>query len=196
MYARMVLDTARRRRVRYDVRGRAAVGAICVLALLLTACTGTPRGIEPVENFDGERYMGHWYEIKRLDHRFERGLRNVTAEYSLREDGRVNVTNRGLDTESCEWQEVSGTARFRGDTNTASLAVTFTWPFAGGYHVFALDDDYQWALVSGPTRGFLWLLARDPDMPAAQRERLVELARVRGFPVDDLILVDHGEPDC
>ncbi len=165
------------------------------LALLL-GCTGTPRGVEPVDGFEIERYTGLWYAIMRLDHRFERGLTRVTAEYTLRDDGRVTVHNRGFDPEACDWREVEGTARFRGDPGTASLAVSFFWPFAGGYHVIALDDDYRWAMVSGPTRRYLWILARSPELDERVQRELIERARDLAFPVDELIPVDHGEKDC
>jgi len=133
----------------------------------------------------------------RLDHRFERGLTNVTATYALRNDGSVDVLNRGFDREECEWQEADGSVVFQGDPDTASLSVTFFWPFAGGYHVFALDEkNYQWAAVSGPSRSYLWILARSPDLAPEIRARLVDKARDLGFPVDDLILVDHGKPEC
>lgn len=86
---------------------------------------------------------------------------------------------------------------FQGDLDTASLSVTFFWPFAGGYHVFALDQqDYGWALISGPSRSYLWILARQPDLSVDIRNRLVDQARSLGFPVDKLILVDHGPTTC
>jgi apolipoprotein D and lipocalin family protein len=172
-----------------------------ILATLATAvvaaCTGTPSGVEPVESFETGRYLGTWYEIMRLDHRFERGLTNVTATYTLREDDRIGVLNRGFDPERCAWREAEGVARFRGSPDVASLAVTFQWPFAGGYHVIALDRaGYGHALVSGPTRDYLWILAREPDLDPAIRERLAGEAAGLGFPVEELILVDHSEPDC
>ena len=172
---------------------RAAVAGLLVLA----ACTGSPDGVEPVRDFDVTRYQGEWYEIMRLDHSFERGLTDVTATYTLRDVGEVGVVNRGLDPEECQWKAVECTALCQGDPTVASLSVTFFWPFAGGYHVFVLDrEDYGHALVSGPTRDYLWLLARRPDLPAGTRDRLVAEARERGFPVDDLILVEHGGPRC
>jgi apolipoprotein D and lipocalin family protein len=86
---------------------------------------------------------------------------------------------------------------FQGAPDTASLSVTFFWPFAGGYHVFALDrQDYGWAVVSGPSRSYLWILARRPDLAPELRNALIERARNLGFPVDELILVDHGTPGC
>jgi apolipoprotein D and lipocalin family protein len=165
--------------------------------LMLAGCTGKPDGIDPVRPFDINRYGGEWFEIMRLDHRFERGLSNVTATYTLQRDGSIEVINRGFDREKCQWKDAEGRAVFQGDRDTASLSVTFFWPFAGGYHVFALDQqDYGWALISGPSRKYLWILARQPNLSADVRNRLVDQARSLGFPVDDLILVDHGKPDC
>ncbi len=174
-----------------------ALFILLLLTALVSGCTGTPQGVEPVRPFDVQRYKGEWFEIMRLDHSFERGLTNVTATYTLRDDGSVGVLNKGFDRKSCRWKEAEGRAVFQGDRDTASLSVTFFWPFAGGYHVFALDQqDYGWALISGPSRSYLWILARQPDLSADIRNRLVDRARGLGFPVDDLILVDHAKPDC
>ena len=162
-----------------------------------TGCTGRPDNVEPVRPFDVQRYTGEWFEIMRLDHSFERGLSNVTASYTLRDDGSLGVLNRGLDRKTCRWKEANGRAVFQGAPDTASLSVTFFWPFAGGYHVFALDQkDYGWALVSGTSRNYLWILARHQDLSADIRNRLVDQARGLGFPVNDLILVDHGKTAC
>ncbi len=176
---------------------RVARATAAVLLLFASGCTGHPDGVEPVRSFDATRYLGKWYEVMRLDHSFERGLTNVTASYTARDDGSIGVVNRGFDRSACRWREASGRAVFQGSRDTASLSVTFVWPFAGGYHVFALDrQDYQWAVVSGPTRGYLWILARRPDLPVETRDALVAEARTRGFPVDELILVDHSRPPC
>ncbi|MFN4016736.1 MAG: lipocalin family protein [Reyranella sp.] len=168
-----------------------------LLSIFLSGCTGIPEGVEPVRPFDVQRYKGEWFEIMRLDHSFERGLTNVTATYTLRADGSVSVLNRGFDRQNCRWKEADGRAVFQGDRDTTSLSVTFFWPFAGGYHVFALDQqEYGWALISGPSKDYLWILARQPDLSADIRNRLVDKARSMGFPVHDLILVDHGKPVC
>jgi apolipoprotein D and lipocalin family protein len=165
--------------------------------VVLTACTGRPEGVEPVKSFDVNRYQGVWYEIMRLDHGFERGLTNVTATYDLRDDGTLGVLNRGFDRAKCLWKEADGSAEFQGEKTVASLSVTFFWPFAGGYHVFALDQrNYGYALVAGPSHDYFWILARRPDLPAEIRNDLVAEARDRGFPVDDLILVDHSKQSC
>jgi apolipoprotein D and lipocalin family protein len=172
--------------------------AIGLAVLLLAACTGRPEGVEPVRGFDITRYLGTWHEVMRLDHGFERGLSRVTAVYTARDDGSVGVLNRGFDARLCRWKDAAGRAVFQGEQDIASLSVTFFWPFAGGYHVIDLDRDlYQWALVSGPSRSYLWILARRPDLDPAIRARLVEKARALGFPVEGLILVDHqAAPSC
>lgn len=170
---------------------------VAALCLLLAGCTGHPDTVEPVRNFDISRYEGVWYEIMRLDHSFERGLTNVTATYTLRKDGAVDVLNRGFDPKNCRWKEARGVARFQGDKTVASLSVTFFWPFSGGYHVFALDEkDYRYAMVSGPSNNYLWILARKPELSADVTNRLINIAGRRKFPVDDLIVVDHKKPDC
>ena len=166
-----------------------------LILLGLAACTGLPDGIEPVR-FNAQRYAGPWYEIMRLDHSFERGLTNVQAIYTLKPDGRVQVINKGFNPQSCQWRDIEGSASFLAASDIASLSVTFFPPFAGGYHVFALDPNYQWAMIAGPTRDYLWILARTPTIDPGLRARLVKEAQAKGFPVDQLILVDQGPLRC
>jgi apolipoprotein D and lipocalin family protein len=175
--------------LRHLSRIRTAVIATAVL--ILTACTGVPEGLEPVRGFELERYLGRWYEVARLDHSFERGLNRVTADYSRRDDGGIRVLNRGFDAESGAWKEAEGRAYPIGEAGVASLKVSFFGPFYGGYHVLALDPDYRWALVAGPSRDYLWILAREPELAPDVYARLVAQAAESGFPVDGLIRVEH-----
>jgi apolipoprotein D and lipocalin family protein len=161
------------------------------MTLLVTACAQIPEGIEPVDNFDAGRYLGTWYEIARLDHRFERGLTRVTATYSARDDGGIDVLNRGYDAAEGVWREARGRARFVGPRDVGQLEVSFFGPFYGGYNVVELADDYSYSLVVGPSRSYLWILARRPDLPRTTVERLVTRVRELGFPTDELIFVSH-----
>jgi apolipoprotein D and lipocalin family protein len=171
--------------------------AALLCAAFLSSCTRIPDGVVPVSGFEVSRYFGTWHEIMRLDHRFERGLSHVTATYGRNDDGTVSVVNRGLDRDTCEWNSVEGYAEFIGDPQIGSLAVTFFWPITGGYHIFALDkDNYQWAAVSGPSRDYLWILSRQPNLDASIRDQLVEKAKRLGFAVEKLIEVEHGPTDC
>lgn len=165
---------------------------IAILALLLGGCVGMPDTVRPVGNFELERYLGTWYEIARLDHSFERGLSRVSAEYSLREDGGVQVINRGYSAENGAWKQARGKAYFVQDPQTGYLKVSFFGPFYGSYVIFELDhEDYRYAVVSGPDTSYLWILAREPFMDERLKADLVARAAARGFDTDGLIFVDH-----
>lgn len=167
-------------------------GAVLLALLILTGCTGIPDNVEPVENFELERYLGTWYEIVRLDHRFERGLEAVTASYSLREDGGVDVVNRGYNTEKGEWDEATGKAYFVGAPTEGRLKVSFFGPFYGAYTIARLDqEEYQWSLVVGPNTSYLWLLSRSPEMDPQTISELVDYAAGLGFDAEQLITVNH-----
>ncbi|MFC0141273.1 lipocalin family protein [Erwinia mallotivora] len=159
-------------------------------ALLSVACSTTPpKGVVPIEGFNASLYLGSWYEIARLDHSFERGLEQVTATYSKREDGGLKVVNRGYNVKKQRWQESTGKAYFTASPSRASLKVSFFGPFYGGYNVIALDKDYQYALVCGPNRNYLWILSRQPQLPEQVKEQLLTQARQAGFDVTKLIWV-------
>ena len=164
------------------------------LMILISACTGKPTGTKAVLNFELDKYLGTWYEIARLDHRFERGLQNVTANYSLREDGGVRVINRGFNTKKNEWDQAEGKAYLTGPPDVGRLKVSFFGPFYGGYNILELDSkDYQYALIAGPNRSYLWILSRTPELPETVLRDLVKKARDMNFEVDKLIYVTHDD---
>ena len=161
-------------------------------SLLLAGCTGMPEGATPVSGFDVNRYLGTWYEIARLDHAFERGLENVTAQYSLRQDGGLRVLNRGFDAARGKWREAEGKAYFVGDAQTGRLKVSFFGPFYGGYNIIRLDHSgYRYALVCGPDTSYLWILARSPRLDKAIVNELVSHAAGLGFDTSQLVYVRH-----
>ena len=174
------------------------LAALLIATLLgLNACSTTaPEGIAAVTPFDIGRYQGKWYEIARLDHSFERGLSDVSASYRQQPDGSVEVINRGYDSKKSEWRQALGRALFTGETNRASLKVSFFGPFYGGYHVMALDQqNYQWAMVVGPDRDYLWILAREKRLPEAVRGQLLRQAEAAGLDTRKLIWVEQTRPD-
>ena len=168
-----------------------------LLILLITGlagCLGIPDGARPVEDFTLDKYLGKWYEIARLDHSFERGLSNVTAQYSLRDGDGVKVINRGFKVSSGEWEEAEGKAFFVDDTDTGKLKVSFFGPFYGAYNVIALDEEaYQWSLVAGPNTEYLWILSRKPQLEPVVLEQLLAQAKSLGFDTEALIFVDQNQ---
>lgn len=165
--------------------------------LLLAGCTNTlpPPGVTAVTPFDVQRYTGRWYELARLDHAFERGMTDVSATYTAQADGSVRVINRGYTPATGQWRKAVGKALFTRAPTIGSLKVSFFGPFYGGYHVAALDPDYRWALVLGPDTGYAWILARDKQLPAAQRDAIVARARALGVDTSALIWVTHARQD-
>jgi len=169
--------------------------AVFGLLILLLGCTGIPEGLQAVDGFDVERYLGKWYEIARLDHSFERNLSNVTAEYSRRSGEEIQVLNRGFDIQKGQWREIMGVARFIGEKNVGSLEVSFFGPFWGGYHIIALDgENYAYVMVAGPSRSYLWILSREKSLDEQILTDLISRAKAWGFETDRLIFVEHDMP--
>ncbi|MBT8073634.1 MAG: lipocalin [Xanthomonadales bacterium] len=165
---------------------------LCAVVLVLGGCQGIPDGAEPVTGFELDKYSGKWYEIARMDHPFERGLSNVTAEYSLRDDGGVRVLNRGYEAAKGKWKEAEGKAYFVNDESTGQLKVSFFGPFYASYNVIALDKQaYQWSLVVGPDTDYMWILSRQPELDPEIVDELLAKAGSYGFKTDELIFVEH-----
>jgi apolipoprotein D and lipocalin family protein len=161
---------------------------LLIAIFLLAGCLGYPTAVTPVEGFELDRYLGKWYEIARLDHSFERGLGQVTAQYSLREDGGVSVVNRGYSAQDGKWKEALGKAYFVNASDQGYLKVSFFGPFYGSYVIFELDEkDYQYAFVAGPDTSYLWFLSRTPKVDQALVDHFIQRARSLGFDTDALI---------
>ncbi len=161
-------------------------------AAAMSGCFGVKNSanLPVVTNFELPRYLGTWYEVVRLPHHFEHGLDNVTATYSMRDDGGVNVLNRGR-TASGVWREARGRAYFVDNADTGLLKVTFFWPFYGEYRIVKLDPDYRWAVVTSSTTNYYWILSRTPQMAPEKIEQLVCQAALSGFVTSQFIYVKH-----
>lgn len=167
------------------------LGVLLLACSLLLGCVEKPEGVEPVKNFNAEKYLGTWYEIARFDTSFERGLGQVTATYSLRADGGIKVVNRGYSGEKAEWKEATGKAYFVEDKATGFLKVSFFGPFYSSYIVVDLDENYQYALVAGEDKSYLWILARTPKIPDDVRANLLAKATSLGYDINRLVYVDQ-----
>lgn len=164
---------------------------ILVLPMLF-GCVKIPAGVIPVQGFEVDRYLGRWYEIARLDHRFERGLEQVSADYSLRPEGGITVINRGFSTAENSWKEAAGKAFFVDNDGEGHLKVSFFGPFYSSYVIFELDEEnYQYAFVSGANKSYLWLLARTPAVEESLKTEFQTRASALGFDSNELIWVNH-----
>lgn len=156
------------------------------LAFMPTAQASAP--LAPVASLDVPRYMGTWYEIAKYPAWFQRKcVGSTSAQYSLLEGGRVQVLNR-CKMANGEWNEALGVARQIGSATSAQLKVRFApeWlsfiPMVwGDYWVIALDPQYQWSIVSEPSRQYLWILSRTPSLPRSTYEALLQRLEALGF---------------
>jgi apolipoprotein D and lipocalin family protein len=160
---------------------------------LLTSCSTIPKGAVAIKPFDKGRYLGSWYEIARMDFRFERNLNNTTANYSLNNDGTIKVVNRGFNYITGKWSEAIGKAKPAGGPDEARLKVSFFGPFYGGYNVIALDEQYKYALIAGKNLKYLWILSRETSVPDDIRQKYLEIAKNLGFDISALIWVEHNK---
>ena len=170
--------------------------ALLVL-FLLTACMGVPDNVKVVERVRASQYLGTWYEIARLDQSFERGLEKITATYTAKDDGGIKVLNRGFNVKKNEWKEAEGKAYFvdapnADKTNTGRLKVSFFGPFYGAYNIIVLDANYQYVMICGPDKTYLWILARKPQLAEPIKQDLIAQAKALGFATDKLIYVKHN----
>ena len=167
--------------------------AFALMAISIVGCaTNAPSGIQVVDEFDVNRYTGTWYEIYRLDHKFERGLSDVKATYTLKDDGTIRVENEGK-REDGSRSYIEGRAQFNGEPNEGSLKVSFFGPFFSGYHIIALDqENYEYAMIAGQDFGYLWILSRTPQLDGEIADALLAQASSIGYSLEELVEVPQG----
>ena len=138
-----------------------------------------------VADFELDRYLGRWYEIARFNHRFERGLDYVTAEYIPNPDGTIKVINRGYNRETGRLHESLGKAKTT--SVPGHLRVSFFLFFYSDYDILAIDPDYNWVLIGSSSPKYLWIMSRTPALPAEQLSHILETARELGYDITKLI---------
>ena len=163
------------------------------LAMLFCACAtaGPPQApLEVVPQVDLARYMGTWFEIASFPQRFQKGCTDSRAEYRVRTDGDVEVLNSCL--RDGKVDTAKGKAWVKDKTTNAKLKVSFFWPFRGDYWIIELGKDYEYAVVSAPTRKYLWILSRTPKMEEPKYLEIVGRLKDRGFDVAKLSRTPQG----
>lgn len=158
-----------------------------ITLVIFNCCSGIPKGATAVKPFDLQKYLGKWYEIARMDFKFEQDLKNVIANYSLNANGTIRVENQGYNYVTNKQMQSIGKAKLAGKKDEAKLKVSFFGPFYSGYNVLAIDEQYKYALVAGKSLKYLWLLSRDKTMPDDVKQNYLKIARSLGYNTDVLI---------
>lgn len=147
--------------------------------------------LHTVDNLDLARYQGTWYEIARLPNSFERNLESVTATYTIKQNGKIEVINQGFKYGDKK-KRIKGVAWVPSTDYPGRLKVRFFWPFSGDYYVIAIDEEYKYALVGSPGRKYLWILAKIPDIPEEIYKEYLSIATQERFNITELIKVDQS----
>lgn len=162
--------------------------------VLINSCSvKVPENVTVVKNFDVEKYAGNWYEIARFDFKYEKDMKNVSATYTLNEDGSIQVVNKGYDFIKNEWKEVKGKAKFVGDEDKAALKVSFFGPFYSGYNVVAMEPNYENVLVFGESNDYIWILSRNKTIPENIKTKFLAKAKEAGYDLDRLVWTEHDD---
>ncbi len=153
----------------------------------LLGCKSYPP-LPTVASVDLEQYAGTWYEIASFPSRFQRGCHCTTATYTLHPKGYVVVENRcNRDSTTGKESYIKGKAFVVKGSGNARLKVQFFWPFRGDYYIIHLASDYRYTLVGSPSRNYLWLLSRTPQLPASDIDTLLQAAKDVGFDTSRLV---------
>jgi len=165
-----------------------------VYACFTGCASGPDTQMDPVElvgDVDVERYLGRWYEIARYQSGFEKNIYGATAEYTLRDDGRIGVVNSGFKNSlDGKYTQVRAVAWVPDPAVPAALKVRFFGLFAADYMIIGLDEaNYEWAIVGNNSRDFLWFLSRTHEIDDSLYRQMEEIAVSQGFDVDALYRV-------
>lgn len=136
---------------------------------------------EVVSHVELSRYTGIWYEIARYPNRFQKGCIESSAAYKLGSDGSLTIVNSCI--KNGAMKTVKGKARVIDPTANAKLKVSFFWPFSGDYWIIDLGPDYDYAVVSGPDRKYLWILSRSPEMDDTLYGEILGRLKKQGFDI-------------
>lgn len=167
---------------------------LITICIIMISCINDKVELTTVSPVNLEKYSGTWYEIARLPNRFEKGLECVTATYTLRSDGKIEVINKGRKVEEQnKISKIKGVAWVPDKRFPGRLKVRFFWPFSGKYYILDLDKNYRYALVGEPSRRYLWVLSKDKQLDSNIYSRLIERAAGMGFDTARVVKINQ---DC
>lgn len=159
--------------------------SILLSSILFFSCSSSPK-VEKNFDFSIDRYLGKWYEIKRFNHGFERGLKEVTANYELEKNGKISVINRGIDSKNKE-SIFYATAKQTDIPNFLKVYPN-AFPIIGAqYNVAWISVDYKYAIVTSSSYKYLWFLSREKSIPLNIYNEMTQKAEALGFKTENLI---------
>lgn len=147
--------------------------------------------LQTVENVDLSRYVGQWFEIARYPNSFQKNCLASSAQYTLNEDGEIEVLNKCIDANSGKPRQAKGIAWIIDHKSNAKLKVSFFWPFRGDYWIMDLGKNYEYAVIGTPSRKYLWILSRKNTMDDELLKSILQKASLQGFDPSLVIRSDN-----
>lgn len=171
-----------------------------LLFFILNGCVALKENsmppLETVNFVDVNRYVGQWYEIASFPHNFQEGCVGSRATYSLRDDGKITVVNECYDGSfSGRLRTATGKAWVVDKKTNAKLKVSFFWPFAGDYWIIDLGENYEYAVVGHPSRKYLWILSRTPEIEENIYGNILTRLEKQGYNTAKLIRTPQKHKD-
>ncbi|HEX9973559.1 MAG TPA: lipocalin family protein [bacterium] len=163
-----------------------AIITILLLCPIVVAAVQNEKPLKTVPNVNLNRYKGLWYEIAKIPNRFQRKCASgTTAQYALREDGKIDVINRCFDKEG-KLIEAKGIAQVADSESNTKLKVSFVKIFGlslfwGDYWIIGLGENYEYAIVGVPDRKYGWILSRTPSLSQEKLEEIYKILREQGY---------------
>ena len=169
------------------IQNRIAWFFFTIIFLIMPAAESTSQTLQTVPHVDVQKYSGKWYEIASYPQRFQKGCHCTTAEYTLTDKGYLIVENRcNKGSVNGKQSYIKGKAFVEKNTGNAKLKVQFFWPFRGKYWIIDLADDYSYAVVSHPSKKYLWILSRKPKMDEVVYQQIISRLKEKGFDLDKI----------
>jgi apolipoprotein D and lipocalin family protein len=163
-------------------------GLLVITSTILLAACGHNPPLKVVSSVDLQRYLGTWYEIASYPASFQKGCTGTKATYSLRPDGDIEVLNQCFKKgPSEELTSAKGKAWVVDTTTNAKLKVRFFWPFSGSYWIIDLGKDYEYAVIGHPSRQYLWVLSRTPQMDDLLYREILGRISQQGYDTTKLV---------
>ena len=164
---------------------------LIAVTALISGCSHPTANLETVSSVDLNRYTGKWYEIARYENTFEKGCVGASADY-IAVEGDIDVTNRCYNAAGKMTGEAKGHAKVIPESGNAKLKVSFFWPFYGDYWVIKIADDYRYSVVGEPTRKYLWILSRTPQLNDSDRQGILAELPKLGYDVHKLYWTSYS----
>jgi apolipoprotein D and lipocalin family protein len=166
---------------------------LILITIMIFSSSNAQKGLTVVSDIDLKRYAGTWYEIARLPNSFEKKLKCTSATYTIRNDGKITVLNKGnYISDPKKSSSANGVAWIPDKNIPGKLKVQFFWPFSGNYWILDLEKDYKYVLIGEPSFKYLWILAREKTMSDLTYQMLLQKAQKMGFNTSNIIKVDQN----